>query len=165
MGHLCVLVEVVLLRGHVTLSEVEDAPLPGVGTVQQLLNLVFLFRLFGLLYLGQLCVLVGGVVAYYHDHRHGGHTQKDDDGCQLVQLPHRYESDEHHDEYHCEEQGCRREVLQSDEHAGGQRNPQNPFEGLAVGTVLALHGTEYLCHGQHDGTLGNLGGLEGEAEE
>ena len=106
--------------------------------MEQLFNCILLFRLVYLFHLRQFLILVGVVVTYYHHHGYGENYQQDNDTCQLAQLAQGHQSDEHHQEDDGEKHGRGGQVFQTDEEAGGQGNPHNPLEGIAVSPVLTL---------------------------
>ena len=88
------------------------------------MGLSFLLGLFDGLCLGELCLLGRFGMTQQHDHDKTDDGTSYDNTDQLAELLIRHATYVHHDDDNAEEHGCRREVLQSDEEADGQCQPE-----------------------------------------
>ena len=103
----------------------------------------------GHLGLGQLRLLAALVVAHGHDERQAQHGDYGHHAEQLANLHHRHTAHYHHQQHDAAEQHRRGQVFEHDEESERQHDEKYVAEGLAVGPPLALHGAQYLGHGQY----------------
>ena len=129
-----------------------------------ILRILLLFALSGKF--GEIPVGIGlGTVGAHHPYQgeEDDHTKGCDAG-QPAQLLGGHSAYHHHTKDSDAEQHGGRQVLDGNEDRKEPGYSEDELQCFLVGSFICLHGTQYLCRGQHYGAFGYLRGLKLNAQ-